>query len=318
MEDDEFRVVATAGTGLGLERGSAIPGRLGLRPHGHRPGPGRCPRSRRGPRLRERPGRRSARPRGPTSAHRLPSRERPSGASAGSAAPLGPQSSQTGRTARTEHDGTRGVAGPAEAVAVALAPRGFARARAHAGRGRARCGQSATPAALPGRRVDRKRSLAGRRSPVAVAGDRARPAVPGLALALIARTFAERLDDLLRRPFERALDVALATLGELSAQLVGSLAKRRVLCLPLRAVGDAGASMRSRSLAASMLRWACSRLYWASPTSRPSGPPYAAATVEARARVRAQSGNRGRRRAGLDRAELGPQLVGARPRSLGI
>ncbi len=93
-------------------------------------------------------------------------------------------------------------------------------------------------------RLVAERPVAGRRVLVPIAGARACAAVPGLASALVAGTFAECLDDFLGRAPELALDVALASLGELSAQLVGSLANRRVLCVPLT---ELARSVRRRS-----------------------------------------------------------------------
>jgi len=73
-----------------------------------------------------------------------------------------------------------------------------------------------------------------------VPGDRPGAAIPRSSSWAPGRSVAERVADLDRRVVECALEVAVAASGEVLAQRRGALAKRRVLLLPLRPVGNLG------------------------------------------------------------------------------
>jgi len=73
-----------------------------------------------------------------------------------------------------------------------------------------------------------------------VPGDSPGAAIPRRAPRALGRSVAERVANLGRRLVECALEVAVAASGEVLAQRRGALAKRRVLLLPLRAIGHLG------------------------------------------------------------------------------
>ena len=65
-------------------------------------------------------------------------------------------------------------------------------------------------------------------------------AIPRRSPRALGRSVAERVANLGRRLVECALEVAVTASGEVLAQRRGALAKRRVLLVPLRAIGHLG------------------------------------------------------------------------------